>query len=292
MYKFSIAIILLLFQETFAQKGNLKTLAHIDKKLHEISGMEKFPDSPLIWGVNDAGNKNIVYGFDENGKILKEVEIENAKNKDWEDLARDDQGTLYIGDFGNNANKRKDLVIYKVKNFLKQGEKAKAEEIKFSFEDQTDFPPDKKHRNFGVESFIFKDNHLYLFTKNRSKSMDGTVKLYRLPITPGNFTAKKIDAFKTCDHNKNDCWITSATTNPSRDVIYLLSNTQVWRLSKFEDEAFFDGKVENFSFGDYTQKESILYRNTNSVFISDEETKHHGGRNLYSFRFPSKNTSH
>ena len=50
-----------------------------------------------------------------NGKI-KKVVVVNAENNDWEDLTADDKGNLYIGDFGNNHNKRKNLSILKIKS--------------------------------------------------------------------------------------------------------------------------------------------------------------------------------
>jgi sugar lactone lactonase YvrE len=35
-------------------------------------------------------------------------------NIDWEDITKDKDGNLYVGDFGNNDNERKDLCIYKI----------------------------------------------------------------------------------------------------------------------------------------------------------------------------------
>lgn len=195
---------LLLSIHSFSQ--TLSTLERLPKELEEISGIEKFADNSLIWGINDSGNDPIVYGFTEEGKIERTVEIENATNIDWEDLAIDQNGTLFIGDFGNNSNKRKDLRIYIVKNFLQQGEEATAEKIDFIFEDQTEFPASKKNRNFGSEAFIYKNNQLYIFTKNRSKNSDGTVNLYKLPAKAGTYEAKKIASFKTCADNRHGCW--------------------------------------------------------------------------------------
>jgi hypothetical protein len=50
--------------------------------------------------------------------ILKMVQLKNTNdckynNIDWEDT-KDKNGNLYVGDFGNNDNERKDLCIYKI----------------------------------------------------------------------------------------------------------------------------------------------------------------------------------
>ena len=69
----------------------------------------------MIWTLEDSGNANEIYGLNfENGAIEKTLTIENTENIDWEDITKDKEGNLYIGDFGNNDNERKDLCIYKM----------------------------------------------------------------------------------------------------------------------------------------------------------------------------------
>ncbi|WP_121665466.1 hypothetical protein [Mesonia aquimarina] len=282
-----IPLLFLIFSiHTFSQ--SLSSLAKLPKDLEEISGIERLHNSNLIWGINDSGNQPIVYGFSENGEIEKEVEIENAKNIDWEDLATDHNGTLFIGDFGNNANDRKNLSIYIVNGFLQQGDTAKAEKIEFTFEDQTEFPAKKGNRNFGSEAFIYKDGYLYIFTKNRTKHSDGTVNLYKLPAKAGNYKAKKIDTYKTCNNNRHGCWITAATINQENNQILLLSEEKIWRIKDFKEDHFFQGKIESYTLeGDQTQKESICFKNKNAAYLADEENGDEG-RNLYEFTFSDK----
>ena len=95
--------------------GNLTVVTELPKSLREASGLEKIPNSNFLWMINDSGNKSILYGLNSSGEIIKQLKI-NAKNKDWEDLASDSTGNIYIGDFGNNANERKKLTILKVNN--------------------------------------------------------------------------------------------------------------------------------------------------------------------------------
>ena len=106
---FLIGTLLILACDT----GNLTVVADLPKKLKEVSGIETVKGSNLIRMLNDGGNKARLYGLSTKGKIKKELKID-ARNNDWEDLTSDDEGNLYIGDFGNNRSDRKNLAILKV----------------------------------------------------------------------------------------------------------------------------------------------------------------------------------
>ena len=93
--------------------GQLSFLADLPKHLKEVSGNETIRNSNLIWMLNDGGNESKIYAVSEQGKIKREVYIKN-KNHDWEDLTSDEKGNIYIGDFGNNLSKRKNLTILKI----------------------------------------------------------------------------------------------------------------------------------------------------------------------------------
>ena len=82
--------------------------------LDEVSGIETINGSDLVWALEDSGNKNEIYGIDKEGKIVETVTLEGVKNTDWEDITADNEGNLYVGDFGNNDNERKNLAIYKI----------------------------------------------------------------------------------------------------------------------------------------------------------------------------------
>ena len=85
----------------------------LPSQLNEISGIEIINDTIFV-AINDSGNEPILFLLNKEAKILKTVKINGAENNDWEDLAADEEH-IYIGDFGNNLNKRKELIIYKVK---------------------------------------------------------------------------------------------------------------------------------------------------------------------------------
>ncbi len=56
--------------------------------------------------------KNFLWTFNLAGKIEKELEIKDAKNDNWEDIAQDSK-YIYIADFGNNSGTRRNQKIFK-----------------------------------------------------------------------------------------------------------------------------------------------------------------------------------
>ncbi|MCW5520399.1 hypothetical protein J1N09_11145 [Aureitalea sp. L0-47] len=258
----------------------MKTIHSLPGIMKEISGFESAEGETILWSINDSGNDPKVYGYNPTtNKIDKTIRVVNAKNEDWEDLAIDTEGSIYIGDFGNNSNKRKNLAIYKLSSEAKKGGKYKAEKISFRYEDQKKFPPKRSKRNYDVEAFISFNDSLYLFTKNRSSKFDGTTKVYRLPDTPGEAIAELIGSYKTCS-KKSTCMITAASINRSRTKIALLSHDKVWLLSEFEGDDFFGGKIEQISLQHDSQKESISFKNDSTLYIADERVSIYGG-NIY-----------
>jgi len=175
----------------------------LPQELNEISGLEQYNDSILI-AVNDSGNSNELFFIDLNGKILKKCSVSNASNTDWEDLAMDDLGNLYIADVGNNFNSRRDLGVWKlnVEDAFKN-DSVQADRISFSYVDQTEFPPHESNFRFDCEAIYWMNDSLHLITKNRSKRPKGntprskTIYWDRFPVDyvlsdiSGNYSAQR-----------------------------------------------------------------------------------------------------
>ncbi|MBA6157232.1 hypothetical protein H3Z83_11980 [Tenacibaculum sp. S7007] len=255
-------------------------LASLSDELKEVSGIEKTNNSDLLWMLNDGGNSPTIYKVDLNGRIIKEIAIK-AKNKDWEDLTSDEEGNLYIGDFGNNNNKRKDLRILKIKHQdLLTKNKVEVEKIHFSYPSQKKFPPKKKDRFFDAESMFYKNGFIYVFTKSRVKGNYGKTSLYKIPATKGNHVAEYISEFESCSNLH--CWITAAAISPNGKKVALLNHQSVLVFTDFNDDDFFSGVVKEYSFNHVSQKEGVTFKNNNTLFITDEKAHLKGG-NLYEF---------
>ena len=256
--------------------GELKLISNLSKNLEEVSGTEVVSNSKLIWMLNDGGNKSKIYGVSKKGKIVKVLTVK-AKNNDWEDLTSDEKGNLYIGDFGNNESRRKNLVILKIKNKdLSNSKKVDVEKIKFYYPNQSTFPPKKKQLFFDAESFFYYNNSLYIFTKSRVKSKFGKTSLYKVPATKGNHKAEFISDFSNCE--AMDCWITSADISIDGSKVALLSPSSVLIFSDFKKDDFLSGKLTKIPFNSNSQKEGITFKDNNTLLITDEKAHGVGGR--------------
>ena len=261
--------------------GKLQLKATLSKNLEEVSGTEVVPNSDFIWMINDSGNKPKIFGLSNDGEILKEITVK-AKNNDWEDLTSDEKGNLYIGDFGNNESRRKNLVILKIKSKdLKEGKKVEVEKIKFYYPEQTKFPPKKKKLYFDSEAFFYYKNSFYIFTKSRVKNKFGITSLYKIPAKKGNHIAQQISSFETCtEHN---CKITAATILSNGKKVALLNHQTVFVFTNFDGDNFFSGDLQEYLLQHISQKESIIFKNDTILYIADEKTKSAGGK-LYEFK--------
>lgn len=278
IYMITSSILLLACQQDTKQ---IKTVYKLPKSLKEVSGITYGSDTRILWMIEDSGNKNKIYGLDSKGKIVKEITISNTKNIDWEDLTKDNSGNLYIGDFGNNDNERKDLCIYKISKDKLAQKSAKPEyAVNFSYPEQKDFPPKKNDLVYDVESFFEHKNNFYLFTKNRSKHFDGTTYLYKVPNKAGTYKAQLLGSFKA-GNTFDTAAITSADISPNDSKVALLSHTKIFIFEEFKTDNFLSGKVKSVDLGHNTQKESIIFKDDNTLLIADEKDKNTGGY-LYS----------
>jgi uncharacterized protein YjiK len=281
MIKKTVALISFLLIVSCQDFGQLKVLADLPNSLEEVSGIQKIEGSDLLWMLNDSGNKPIIYGVDTKGEIIREV-IVKAKNNDWEDITSDEEGNLYIADFGNNNNKRRDLRILKIKHQdLLTEDEVEVEKIKFSYFDQKKFPPKKKKRFFDAESLLHHNGFLYIFTKSRVAENYGKTTLYKIPATKGNHIAKRISTFETCADFH--CWITAADISPNGKKVALLNHQSVFIFTNFDADDFLSGEVKEYKLGHISQKESITFKDDNTFYITDEKAHLKGGK-LYEFK--------
>ncbi len=277
----TISIALIACQQQ--SSNDLKELYSLPKKLKEVSGITYFAKNNLLYTLEDSGNKNAIYALNSEGKLDKTITITNATNVDWEDITKDKNDNIYIGDFGNNDNERRDLCIYKVnKNELNKDLAVAEYKVSFSYPEQTEFPPKKKELFYDVEGFFEHENYFYLFTKNRSKNFDGTAFIYKIPNASGTQKAIKIGEFKTCD-NYNHCVLTSATISPDGKKVVLLSHDKIVLLKDFKGDLFHKGTQTEIKLNHFSQKEAVVFKDNNTLLIADEKTNKVGG-NMYEFK--------
>ncbi|MDF2933554.1 MAG: hypothetical protein K0R36_2885 [Chryseobacterium sp.] len=268
-------------ENTQVKEDSLKTEFSLPKKLKEVSGIALSQDQKTIWAIEDAGNKNVVYGLNRQGELTTDVLVENAENNDWEDITKDAAGNIYIGDFGNNENDRQNLSILKLDLKTDSQKSTKViQTTKFHYEGQTEFPPKKSNLLYDCEAFVEKDGNFYLFTKNRSKGFDGTFLVFQIPNKEGEFEAKLVGKLKL-EGGYTDAAITSATIN-SKNQIVLLNHKNINVLSGFTANDFSSAKIQKIPLNHNSQKEAVVFVDDKTLLIADEKDKKTGG-NVYQF---------
>ncbi|WP_179318253.1 SdiA-regulated domain-containing protein [Winogradskyella helgolandensis] len=260
-------LIFLLFIVNSCQSiGQLKIENRITNELKEVSAAEMAKDSDIIWVIQDAGNDNNLIGLDNNGQIVRNIYISNAKNKDWEDLTSDNQGHIYIGDFGNNNKKRKTFKIYKVNDNDLNASSAVAAVIEFSL------PKNQKSEDF--ESFFIYNNYFYIFSKENKKFV-----VLKVKNSVGKHVAEVHSEYKLKGKNNK---ITSADISEDGKTVILLNHDKLWKITNFEHDDFFSGEITEAAFGHDSQKEGICFKTNSTIIITDERKNSEGGY-IYSF---------
>ncbi|WP_454045163.1 hypothetical protein [Chryseobacterium sp. Marseille-Q8038] len=177
MKKFLLIVTLFIFQSAFSQRTDFLKIkkyrvGYLDDKIEETSGLNIL--NGKLYTFNDSGNAAEVFEIDKkSGEIIRTLKT-NVINTDWEALANDGRN-FYIGDFGNNAGTRKDLMIYKVPygridtaNTIKIPGSERALDgtrILFYYPEQTDFTSKNTRNDFDAEAMIYLNGKLHVFTK-------------------------------------------------------------------------------------------------------------------------------
>jgi hypothetical protein len=86
-----------------------------DPRIKESSGVvasRRYAD--VYWTHNDGGGpkKQVLYAIDREGNTRASFPVTGVTLHDWEDIAIDGAGHLYIADIGNNDSKRDTLAVY------------------------------------------------------------------------------------------------------------------------------------------------------------------------------------
>ena len=124
----------------------------LPSELKEISGIEQI-SRDLFVSINDSGDEPYLYLLNSKGVIKHKIYVAGAENIDWEDITYDGK-YLYVGDFGNNLNNRRDLALYKIEidTTIKTGyegvdygerlrDTARAIRYNYKYPDQENYPP-------------------------------------------------------------------------------------------------------------------------------------------------------
>ena len=177
--------------------------------IDEASGLarsQRYPD--VFWVANDDG-PSVLYAIDGTGRDLGRVEIKDASNRDWEDLASftlDGVPYLVAADIGDNDGVRKDVRLYIIEEPEAGDDKVKPEwRIEFTYPEG---PRDAESIAVDVEN-----ERVLVLTKR-----DVPALLYALPLQPG--TKKRIDAERL--------GVVASLPQPSRSDLEFATRANTW----------------------------------------------------------------
>ena len=241
-------------------------------KVAETSGLAQYNNG--LWTHNDNGNRSILFQINpDNGKVEKSIKFNEIKNRDWEEIATDNE-YLYIGDIGNNEGDRKKLRVNKMAISILDIDSTQTEiepeKIKFNY---PEIPPKLKNNNhnFDAEAFLPTEETIFIFSKNWGNQQ---CDLWTIPNKDGEWIAKRISSFDT------DGLITSATFLEDQSKVVLLGYNKgslprpfIWVLSNFTEGDFFSGDKQRYNLDTFGQSEAIVATGPKALAITSEGGK-------------------
>lgn len=203
-----VKILILVASTQFITQSKAQELPSKLRELRSIDIPEETSGLCIInstlYSINDSGNPSEIWyanidSLYSGNTVWKATKI-NVKNIDWEAIETDDTHKhLYIGEFGNNKGKRRDLKIIKIPIIDNSIKGDSIVNIEFDYEDYTEKKIEKsisikgrKMHNFDCEAFWVLDSSIYLFTKNWGNRK---CNVYQIPNRSGKHTAKRIGQF-------------------------------------------------------------------------------------------------
>lgn len=266
---------IMLFFASIPVNAQVSEVFILSDDLKEISGLELLNDSTLV-AFNDGGNKSEIYLLNLQGEIKKVVDVLDTKNRDWEDITRDDE-YIYIGDIGNNLNKRNNLSIVKIKIAdLLQKDEVKAEKIEFSYAEQNSFPPEEDSLFYDAEGMALYNDSIWVFTKDRSVPFQGLTHIYKIPTKPGTY---KVSASHKIDIGDDGWWKDGITgVDYFENQFYILTYNRYIVMNIENGEL---NKTSEHIFDAITQRESIVVLNNEAIFVADEHNPIVGDVKMY-----------
>jgi len=233
-------------------------------KIAESSGLVKSRRfERVFWTHNDRGDRARIFATTAEGELIREVRIHGGKNVDWEDIAIDDSGHLYIGDFGNNREKTQELTIYVVNepNPFEADSTSVIMHIVFTFPDGVS-SGNGANANFDCEALFYANGRLYCLTKHAREKI---TRLYRFESLEDNArqTLTEIEEFKIYGA------VTAADASIDGSLLLVLCYEYIYLFEKpSESDNYLAGKFKRITSA-AGKGEGICFAGSD-IFISNE----------------------
>lgn len=191
----------------------------------------------ILWTHNDSGDGPYLYATDLQGTDRGAVRVPGAEAVDWEDIAlgpcpRRPGDCLYVGDTGDNLERRTRVTVYAVPEPDPPVSAADTQHVTAAAHALSLYYPDGPH---DVEALYVspRDTALYLVSKGRGRH--GSVRLYRVDHTswasPGPIRAKFLQTLPIVPSNATGRLVTGATIRADGGLVAIRTYTEVYFFS-------------------------------------------------------------
>ena len=262
-------------------------------RMEELSGLAVSRTYPgIVWGHGDSGQPPVLWALDlergelafppylakkfDDGASWPGLTLEGASNIDWEDLTTLN-GWLYLGEFGNNGNARRDLGLWALPepNPRATERQRPAFFLPFHYPEQQRFPAEAWV--FDAEA-LFADperNALYLITKHRKagdvRRFIPGAKLYRIPL---DGAGRANTALTLVDQHEEMTAVTAAELSPSGAWLAVLTYRTLWLFPRPPaGEQWLSGPAYSrpLPFLETRQAEALSWRDDTTLLLGNEE---------------------
>jgi hypothetical protein len=243
--------------------------------INEASGLV-IEEGRFIWH-NDSGDGPYLYTTDTEGSMLK-IDTLSARASDYEDIAQDRTGILYVGDFGNNRGRRTAETVY-----IHDRQRGTTDSIVYTYPRQ-DGSGRLTPGNYDCEALVQWRDSLHLFTKDLlGGERNFSLLHFRLPTRPGNYEAELVDSL----HLPRRV-VTGAALDEDGSHLYLVtynfrmllgflptSSASLITLTDFPTGHFLRGKLRrrNIAWGLPTQHEAVAVYDEKYLYVGAEATR-------------------
>jgi hypothetical protein len=249
-----------------------------NKSVTESSGLVASRTTPgAYWTHNDSGDGPFIYAFDTRGDSLGVFRVTGAQAVDWEDISigpgpQRDKSYLYIGDIGDNDQRRSEVVIYRVVEPLLNNSKSTrsvtepAEAFRLQY-------PDGKH---DAEALLVHPTTGNIYIVTKVMLANPVVYEAAAPLDSGKLiTMRRIGEIRI--PSLFGGVITGGSVSPDGRRVALCDYFQGYELVLPSKATSFDDiwkqKMIGFDLGKRKQGESIAYRLDGKALLATSEGK-------------------
>lgn len=255
-----------------------------NEEIVEASGLASSRRDPdILWTLNDGGSKPRLYAIDLSGAHRGRIKLENASNRDWEDLASfelDGESYMLVADVGDNDNRRKKVSLY----IVPEPDLGADGKVRLEPAWRVDFRYPDGPRDAEAVAVDAANERVIVLSKR-----DLPPVLYEVALRPdgdGTVTATRLGAIESLARprrqdvdeamfTKNWHWQpTGMDLSPDGSLAAILTYRAVYVFRLAPGESLYDsltGQAYSLGLGNFRDAESVAFSaDSNSIFVTVE----------------------